>query len=186
MRRARKLASARQLRYSALMLSVLIETSNHEEALARTLESLVGAAVTGTVREVIVCDLGSLDHTAETADKAGCRYLASGGVALGVAEAKGDWLLFLEPGARLVEGWEEAVLEHVEMMAMPARFSRSQADRPTFLARIFSSRRALSEGLLVRKAQVAAAARHAGNAEAIARGLATKRLRAEIRVAPPL
>jgi hypothetical protein len=168
------------------MLTVLIETSNHEEALARTLASLVGAAVEGAVREVIVCDLGSSDRTDGVADQAGCRYLASGGIAAGIAEAKSDWLLLLEPGARLVDGWEEAVLEHVEMMAMPARFSRSHADRPPFLARIFSSRRALSEGLLIRKAQVAATARHAGNAEAIARGLATKRLRAEIRVAPPL
>ena len=33
------------------MLSVLIETRNDEEALARTLASLVGGAVEGVVRE---------------------------------------------------------------------------------------------------------------------------------------
>ena len=38
------------------MLSVLIETRDEEERLARTLASLVGAAVEGVVREVIVCD----------------------------------------------------------------------------------------------------------------------------------
>src|SRR5690606_15838389 len=43
------------------MLTVLIETKDHEEALARTLASLVGAAVEGIVRDVLVCDLGSVD-----------------------------------------------------------------------------------------------------------------------------
>ena len=40
------------------MLSVIIETKNDEEALARTLGSLVSAVVQGVVREVIVCDRG--------------------------------------------------------------------------------------------------------------------------------
>ena len=44
------------------MLSVLIETRNDEEGLARTLASLIAAAVEGVVREVIVCDLGSTDQ----------------------------------------------------------------------------------------------------------------------------
>ncbi|TIR96069.1 MAG: glycosyl transferase family 2, partial [Mesorhizobium sp.] len=36
------------------MLSVLIETRNDEEGLARTLASLIGGAVEGVVRDVIV------------------------------------------------------------------------------------------------------------------------------------
>ena len=58
------------------MLSVLIETRNDEEGLARTLASLVGGAVEGVVREVIVCDLGSTDQTHDVAEHAGCAYLA--------------------------------------------------------------------------------------------------------------
>lgn len=168
------------------MLSVLIETENHEEALARTLASLVEAAVEGVVREVIICDRGSTDQTLRVADEAGCTVVAAGGIAAGVKQAKGDWLLLLEPGARLGQGWTTAVRDHTEMMKMPGRFARAKADRPGFLARIFSSDRALREGLLIRKAQAEPLARHAKSAEAIARGLATKRLHAEIRIAPPL
>jgi hypothetical protein len=168
------------------MLTVLIETHNSEEALARTLASLVGAAVEGVVREVIVCDRGSTDNTHKVADQAGCHFLADGGIAAGVREAKGDWLLLIEPGARLAEGWTEEVLEHAGRKTGPARFSRARADRAPFLARVFSARRALAEGLVVSKMQAAALCKSAGSSEALARGLATKRLAAEIRIAPPV
>lgn len=167
------------------MLSVLIETSNSEEALARTLSSLIGGAVAGTVREVIVCDLGSTDHTQQVADQTGCHFIAEGGIAAGIAQAKSDWLLLLEPGARLVDGWAEPVEHHMEMMAMPARFVRSRADKTPFFTRLFARQRALAEGLLIRKAQAFPLSRRAVNAEALAHGLAAKRLSAEIRVAMP-
>ena len=166
------------------MLSVLIETRNDEEGLARTLASLVGGAVEGVVRDVIVCDAGSTDQTHRVAEHAGCAYIA-GGIAVGIAQAKGDWLLLLEPGARLAEGWTEEVVAHTARQTMPARFSRARADRAPFLARVFSSSRALAEGLLIGKRQAASLAKSARDAEALARGLAARRLSAEIRVAPP-
>ncbi|MDP3898731.1 MAG: glycosyltransferase, partial [Mesorhizobium sp.] len=52
------------------MLTVVIETRNEEEALARTLASLVGGSVEGVVREVMVHDRGSTDHTVLVADHA--------------------------------------------------------------------------------------------------------------------
>ena len=52
-----------------------------------------------------------------------------------------------------------------------------------FLARVFSGNRALDEGLVISKRQAAAIT--GGSAEAVARGLATKKLDAEIWVAPP-
>ena len=55
------------------MLSVVIETLNDEDPLARTLSSLVGPAVEGAVREVIVCDRGSTDGTVERLQRAGFR-----------------------------------------------------------------------------------------------------------------
>lgn len=82
------------------MLSVLIETWNDEEALARTLSSLVSAVVQGVVRDVIACDLGSTDQTRYVAEHAGCHLIAMGGIAAGIAAAKADWLLILEPEAR--------------------------------------------------------------------------------------
>jgi len=167
------------------MLTVLIETRNDEEALARTLACLVGAAVQGVVRDVIVCDRGSTDQTHSVAEHAGCHYLTEGGLAAGVRQAQGEWLLLLEPGARLSEGWPESVLAHVGRMTVPARFSRARADRLGLFSRIVSSPSALSEGLVIRKGQAVSLSRTASSAEALARGLAPKRLEAEIRVADP-
>jgi glycosyltransferase involved in cell wall biosynthesis len=166
------------------MLTVLIETRNDEEGLARTLASLVGAAVEGVVRDVIVCDNGSTDQTHYVADHAGCSYIASGGVTAGIARAKGEWLLLLEPGARLSEGWADSVIAHTAKLSMPARFSRAPGSRTPFLSRAFSRPTALAEGLVITKRQATALSRTASSAEAIARGLATRRLDGEIVVAP--
>ncbi|MBL8582299.1 MAG: glycosyl transferase family 2 [Rhizobiaceae bacterium] len=167
------------------MLSVLIETRNDEEGLARTLGSLVGAAVEGVVREVIVCDCGSTDQTQQVAEHAGCSFLTAGGIAAGIRQAKSEWLLMLEPGARLGEGWIEPVASHVAKSSMAARFSRAKVDRTPFLSRVFSGNRALAEGLVITKRQANALSKSASSAEAVARGLASKRLDAEIRVAAP-
>ena len=166
------------------MLSVLIETRNDEEGLARTLASLVGGAVEGVVRDVIVCDAGSTDQTHRVAEHAGCHYVTAG-IAAGIAMAKGDWLLLLEPGARLAEGWIDEVVAHTARQAMPARFSRARGNRAPFLTRVVSGNRALAEGLVIGKRQAAALAKSARSAEALARGLATRKLNAEIWVAPP-
>ena len=166
------------------MLSVLIETRNDEEALSRTLASLIGAAVEGAVRDVIVCDLGSTDQTRYVAEHAGCHFVAAGGIAAGIARAKGDWLLLLEPGAKLLDGWIEPVAMHVAKSTMPARFSPARGERPSFLARVFSGNRALAQGLVIAKRQAFSLAKNVANAEALARGLAVKQLAAEISPAP--
>jgi glycosyltransferase involved in cell wall biosynthesis len=165
------------------MLSVLIETKNDEEALARTLATLIGAAVEGIVRDVIVCDRGSTDQTHRVAEHAGCHYVEQGGIAAAVRQAKGEWLLILEPGARLVEGWIEDVARHTARNTIPARFTRYRGDRKPLFSRVFSPPTALAEGLVIRKGQAVALAKSAADAEALARGLASKRLEAEIRPA---
>ncbi|MGE0501614.1 MAG: glycosyltransferase [Rhizobiaceae bacterium] len=167
------------------MLSVIIETRNSEESLARTLASLVPSAVDGTVREVIVCDRGSIDQTHRVADHAGCRFIAQGGISAAIREARSEWLLLLEPGARLTERWSEEVAAHIACQTMAARFSRSRAHRAPFLSRVFSSRRALAEGLVISRRQALSLSKSAMDAEALARGLAVKRLPAEIVVASP-
>jgi hypothetical protein len=50
---------------------------------------------------------------------------------------------------------------------------------------VLQGNRALAEGLVISKRQASSLAKSARSAEAIARGLATKRLNAEIWVAPP-
>jgi len=163
------------------MLSVLIETLDDEEGLARTLASLVGGAVEGAVREVIVCDRGSGDHTHRVAEHAGCHFVTEG-LAAGIRLAKGDWLLFLEPGARLADGWTDAAADHVARSAMPARFSRAPGSRAPFLSRLMARPTALAQGLLIPKRR--ALASKAADAEALARGLAMKTLHAGIWQAP--
>lgn len=165
------------------MLTVLIETRNSEEALARTLGSLVSAAVEGVVRDVIVCDGGSTDQTRRVAEHAGC-HLVTTGIASAIRQAKGEWLLILEPGARLAEGWIEPVLVHIGGQAAPARFRRATAGGTPLLTRIFPRRRPLSHGLLVPKGQAVSLSSRVESADAIARGLATRRLDAEIFAAP--
>lgn len=162
------------------MLSVLIETRNDEEGLARTLASLVSAAVEGIVREVVVCDRGSTDHTHRVAEQAGCHFLATGGISAGIRQAKGEWLLLLEPGARLDDGWIEAVLEHVGHSTMAARFVRSKHIRQPFLARVFSARRPLRDGLVITKRQASSLSHGEGSAAAIARAVRARRLGAGI------
>jgi hypothetical protein len=80
----------------------------------QTLAPLVSGATAGVVSDVIVADAASSDATAEVADLAGCRYLASQGPA-GVRlknaarEARAPWLMFLRPGTVPEPGWIEAV-----------------------------------------------------------------------------
>ena len=166
------------------MLSVLIETHDDEERLARTLTSLVGGAVEGVVREVIVCDRGSTDQTHAVAEHSGCKYLAGGGIAAAIAQAKGEWLLFLEPGSRLIDGWVDDVVAHTARSTLPARFSRAPGSRAPFLSRAFSRPYALAQGLLISKARALALAKNADGSEALARGLALKTLPAGIWPAP--
>lgn len=162
------------------MLSVLIETENDEEGLARTLASLVSGAVDGTVRRVVVCDRGSTDATAAVAEQAGCHFIAGGDIAAGLATIADDWLLLLEPGAVLGDGWTESVATHAAKLKMAARFSRAKASRAPFLSRIFRHQTALSQGLLIQRKQAIVLAKKAATGEAIARGLAVRTLRAEI------
>jgi len=96
------------------MISVVIPTLNAERQLPRCFDSLIGAAVRGVVREVIVADGGSSDATLEIADAAGAHIVhAKKGrslqLAAGAAVAKSDWLLFLHPDTALEQGWENEV-----------------------------------------------------------------------------
>ena len=162
------------------MLTVMIETRNHQDALARTLASLVSGAVEGIVREVLVHDRGSTDQTAAVADHAGCVLVPSGDLLGSVRRAKGDWLLFVEPGAKLSDGWVEAVFAHVGHATTAARFLRARSPDGGFLARMMTRSRPLSEGLLVSKRQALTKLKPGDEAESLARRLSSRRIGAEI------
>ncbi|RCS23556.1 glycosyltransferase [Phyllobacterium salinisoli] len=162
------------------MVSVIIETKNVEEALARTLAGLVNAAVEGLVRDVIVVDHGSTDHTHEVADAAGCIFVEGEALRDVVKRARGEWFLFLEPGSRLLDGWSESARNHIEALPGPARFTRSSFNRPRFLARVFGGNDPLSDGLLMSRRQAVALLKPGYGAQDLARGIATRRLKGEI------
>ena len=72
------------------MLSAIISTHESERALVPTLAALVPGATAGLLGEVIVADAGSRDATAEVADIAGCRFMASSEPLGAAAEGGGD------------------------------------------------------------------------------------------------
>ena len=167
------------------LVTVLIECGADAARLGETLASLVPGAVEGLVRGVVVLDRG-LDPAAwAVADQAGCDVLPADRLTHAVTNAKGDWLLVLEPGARLVSGWIEGVAEHLCGGATPraARFLPARRDRPRFLQRLRRSP-PLRDGLLLPKDQAIGLARSRRSLADIATGLATVRLEAEIRPRP--
>lgn len=166
------------------MLSVVIETRNDEDGLARTLASLVGGAVEGVVREVIVCDSGSTDQTWKVADHAGCHFIPNATLGTALRQAKGEWLMILEPGARLADDWIPEVLVHLSETTKPARFTRVRGSGRGFLLDVFSSRNPIADGMVIRKAQALSRSQTAPDARSMARGLSMKRLKSRIRSAP--
>lgn len=109
------------------MLSVVIPTKDSEEALARTLATLVPAAADGTVREVIVADGGSTDDTARIAEGTGCHFVSTGPdlearLSDGAAAAsRGEFLMFIPPGVQLEGGWEADLAALIERMERNGR-----------------------------------------------------------------
>lgn len=105
------------------MISVVIPTLNAERLLPRCFDSLIGAAVRGVVREVIVADGGSGDGTLTIADAAGAHIIRGGksrGAQLvaGAAASKSDWLLFLRPETALEQGWENEAESFIDQALM--------------------------------------------------------------------
>ncbi len=101
------------------MISVVIATHDDERTLGQTLASLVPAAVDALVREVILADAGSTDHTLAIAEDAGARVARGEGTVEArlldaCKAARSDWLLILEASAPAPTGWEGAAGRHIE------------------------------------------------------------------------
>jgi hypothetical protein len=87
--------------------------------LVPTLAALVPGATAGLLGEVVVADAGSRDATAEVADVAGCRFMASNeplGARLKAAAAstRMPWLMFLRAGCVPETGWVSAADRFIE------------------------------------------------------------------------
>jgi glycosyltransferase involved in cell wall biosynthesis len=159
------------------MLSVVIATHDHERALLPTLAALVPGAVAGVVHEVIVADAGSSDATAQIAEAAGCRILASkegrgARLKAAAAVARAQWLLFVWPGFVPDSNWIDQVTRFVEDTERPGRstaailIARSPVVRPTVSGMLALLRAVLSptpdaqQAMLVAKAHYDAIGGH--------------------------
>ncbi len=117
------------------MLSAIIATHESERALVPTLAALVPGATEGLLGEVIVADAGSRDATAEVADIAGCRFIASPeplGARLKTAAAttRTPWLMFLRAGCVPEPGWVGAAGRFIEAADRLDGVSRAAVFRP--------------------------------------------------------
>jgi glycosyltransferase involved in cell wall biosynthesis len=117
------------------MLSAIIATHESERSLVPTLAALVPGAAAGLIAEVIVADAGSRDATAEVADIAGCRFMASAepiGSRLKAAAAtvRTPWLIFLHAGTVLQPGWIETVDRFIQAADLHGNGGRAAVFRP--------------------------------------------------------
>ena len=118
------------------MLSAIIATYQSERALVPTLAALVPGAATGLISEVIVADANSTDATAEVADIAGCRFMASSapiGARLRAAAgtSRTPWLLFLRAGTVPQPGWIEATEQFIRTTETLEGAGRGAVFRPS-------------------------------------------------------
>lgn len=107
------------------MISVIIPTLNAAATLPRCLNSLMDAAMSGLVREVIIVDGGSTDDTLRIADASGARILKGTQcrgerLTMGAAAARSDWFLFLHADTMLDRSWAEDAMSFIER-AMPEK-----------------------------------------------------------------
>jgi hypothetical protein len=141
------------------MLTVVLECRDQEAELAQTLSVLVAGAVEGLVSDVVILDHGSRDGTSTVADAAGCKFHSQWDIKDVVRSARGEWLLFMEPGARPQAGWIDEIAEYVSLNKGPARFTASRGYKRPFFQRVGRTRPPLELGLLLPKTQAVAAAR---------------------------
>ena len=152
------------------MLTVLMECRNHEAELAQTLSILVSAAVEGLVSDVIVLDHQSEDGSSRVADAAGCYFHNDWELRDVLPLARGEWLLLLEPGARLQAGWIDETAEFMALSTQVAQFAPSRTHRRPWWKRIGRKGAPLEYGLLLPKQAAMALAKPGNGLEALAAG----------------
>ena len=104
------------------MLNAIIATHESEHALVPTLAALVPGVTAGLLGDVVIADAGSKDATAEVAEVAGCRFIASrdplgARLKAAVAATRAPWLMFLRAGCVPETGWERAAERFIETSA---------------------------------------------------------------------
>lgn len=141
------------------MLTVIMECKDQESAVAQTLASLVSGAVQGLVADVILLDRGSVDDTAALAEAVGCRFVENTSLPEVISTARGQWILVVEPGARLMQSsWNEEIPDYIGLGLGAASFRASPYHQLPIWKRIFRRANPLELGFLVSKADIMRAA----------------------------
>ena len=99
--------------------SVIVPCLNEEEKLPRVLDCVLAQDVSGDCFEVLVVDGGSNDRSVEIAKSKGVRVISSPrGVSVqrnrGAAEARGDYLVFLDADCIVQPDWLHCGIGHLE------------------------------------------------------------------------
>jgi hypothetical protein len=162
------------------MLTVVLECQDQEPELAQTLSVLVAGAVEGLVSDVVVLDHGSRDGSSKVADAAGCRFHSQWDIKDILQSARGEWLLFVEPGARPQTGWIDEIAEYVALNKLPARFTASRGYRRPFYKRFGRSKQPLELGLLLPKNHALATARSGMHLSEFVKGQKLRKLSSEL------
>ncbi len=172
------------------MLSVLIEAREEPVLIASTLASLVPGAVEGLVGDVVLIDEGMGPEARRVADHAGCRIRQEPLLAC-IAAAKGDWILFIEAGARPTPGWVDEISGFLadaaegRARARAARFRVARQDRPFLWAGLTFRRSLMAGGLVARKSDAMAAVTPDRGMAGLVRALRPMVLSADMRPRPP-
>lgn len=144
------------------MLTAIVATHESERTLVPTLAALVPGATAGLVAEVIVADAGSRDATAEVADIAGCRFMASDAplaqrLRAAAKSARSPWLLFLRVGTVLEPGWIAAAERFIADADMLEEAAKAGVFRPPAVGDLL--RPGLSEVLAILRVALGGGAR---------------------------
>ncbi|WP_084395683.1 TIGR04283 family arsenosugar biosynthesis glycosyltransferase [Henriciella aquimarina] len=99
-------------------ISIILPTLNAEASLPACLDSLMPGLEAGLIRELVISDGGSDDHTRDIAEGAGANVLTGAPgrakqLIAGAEAARGDWLLFLHADTVLSRDWAERVAGHL-------------------------------------------------------------------------
>lgn len=176
------------IRYTNVMISAFIDATpdkkpSDAKALARTLGGLVSATVEGLVRDVVLFAPAGDETARAIAEHSGGECRSRDEFASALTMARGEWLLMLEAGALLEQGWLEQVATHMQAGRDVARFARSPHAPRSFLAHYLTAERPLALGLLIPKAQALLVSRRASGMAELAASQRPRTLGASLRPA---